>query len=64
MLPSKFEANPTFRRRVKCASFSLFPVASSCLNAYFCVYMIMTGWFLNTVTECRITVGHRSNSVQ
>ena len=33
MPPSKFEANPTLRRGVKRASFSLFTLASSCANA-------------------------------
>ena len=35
MPPSKFEANPTLCLRVKRTSFSLFTLASSCLNAYF-----------------------------
>ena len=38
MPPSKFEANPTLRLRVRHASLSLFPVASSCSNDCFHVY--------------------------
>ena len=40
MPPSKFEANPTLRVRVKRSSFSLFPLASSCSNADFRAYAI------------------------
>ena len=55
MPPSKFEANPTLRRGVKRASFSLFTLASSCANAYFRAYAIIDFLadrlvFLNTVT--------------
>ena len=55
MLPSKFEANPTLSLRVKCASFSLFPLVSSCSNAYFRGYAIIDFLtdrlvFLNVVT--------------
>ena len=55
MPPSKFEANRTFRRGVKSASFSLFTLASSCANAYFCAYAIIDFLtdqlvFLNMVT--------------
>ena len=41
MPPSKFEVNPTLRLGVKRASFSLFPLASSCSNAYFRAYAII-----------------------
>ena len=56
MPPSKFEANPTLRVQVKRASFSLFTLASSCLNAYFRAYAIINFLaerlvFLNTVTN-------------
>ena len=52
---SKFEANPTLRRGVKHASFSLFSLASLCANAYFREYAIIDFLadrlvFLNTVT--------------
>ena len=52
MPPSKFEANPTLRLRVKITSFAL---ESSCSNAYFRVYAIidfLADWlvYLNTVT--------------
>ena len=52
---SKFEANPTLLHGVKCASFSLFTLASSCANVYFRAYAIidfLADWlvFLNTVT--------------
>ena len=55
MPPSKFEANPTLRRGLKRASFSLFTLASSCANAYFHAYAIIDFLadrlvFLNTVT--------------
>ena len=55
MPPSKFEANPTLRHGVKRASFSLFTLASSCVNAYFSAYAIIDFLadrlvFLNTVT--------------
>ena len=56
MPPSKFEANPTLHRGVKCASFSLFTLASSCANAYFRAYAIIDHFladllvFLNMVT--------------
>ena len=55
MPPSKFEANPTLRRGVKRASFSLFTLASSCANAYFRAYAVIDFFadrlvFLNTVT--------------
>ena len=55
MPPSKFEANPMLRLRVKRASFSLFTLASSCSNAYFRAYAIIDFLadrfvFLNTVT--------------
>ena len=55
MPSSKFEANPTLRRGVKHASFSLFTLASSCANAYFRAYAIIDFLgdrlvFLNTVT--------------
>ena len=55
MPPSKFEANPTLRLRVNRSSFSLFPLASSCLNAYFHAYAIIDFLadqlvFLKTVT--------------
>ena len=39
MLPSKFEANPKLRLRVKRSSLSLFLLASSCSNAHFCAYV-------------------------
>ena len=57
--PSKFEANPTFRLRVKRASFSLFTLASSCSNAYFRAYAIIDFLadrlvFLNTVTNLEL----------
>ena len=45
MLSSKFEANLTLHLRVRRASFSLFPLASSCSNDYFHMYAI-----INTVT--------------
>ena len=56
MPPSKFEANPTLRRGVKRASFSLFILASSCANAYFRAYVVIDFLadrlvFLNTVTR-------------
>ena len=56
MPPSKFEANPTLRRGVKSASISLFTLASSCTNAYFCAYAIIDYLadrlvFLNMVTN-------------
>ena len=59
MLPSKFEANPTLRLRVKHASFSLFTLASSCSNVYFRAYAIidfLADWlvFLNTVTNLEL----------
>ena len=41
MPPSKFEANPTLRLRVRRASFSLFPLASSCSNDNTQVYTII-----------------------
>ena len=55
MLLSKFEANQMLRLRVRRSSFSLFPLASSCSNAYFCAYAIIDFLadrlvFLNTVT--------------
>ena len=55
MPPSKFEANPTLGLGVKCASFSLFTLASSCSNASFRAYAIIDILadrlvFLNTVT--------------
>ena len=55
MPPSKFEANQMFRLRVKCTFFSFFPLASSCLNAYFRAYAIIDFLadrlvFLNNVT--------------
>ena len=55
MPPSKFEANPTLRHGVKCASFSLFTLASSGTNVYFRAYAIIDFLadrlvFLNTVT--------------
>ena len=55
MPPSKFEANPTLRRGVKRAFFSLFTLASSCANAYFRAYAIIVFFadrlvFLYTVT--------------
>ena len=60
MPPSKFEANPTLSLRVRRASFSLFPLASSCLNNYFHVYSIIDFLanrlvFVNTVT-CNLLV--------
>ena len=56
MPPSKFEANPTLRHGVKSASFSMFTLASSCANAYFCAYAIIDFLadrlvFLNMVTN-------------
>ena len=55
MPPSKFEANPTLRRGVKRASFSLFTLASSCAKAYFRAYVTIdfiagfpNGHILNT----------------
>ena len=49
MLPSKFEANPTLHLRVRCASFSLLPLASLYSNDYSCEYAVtvfsLTGWF-------------------
>ena len=61
MPPSKFEANPTLRRGVKRASFSLFTLASSCAYAYFRAYAIIDFLadrlvFLNTVTYLKTTV--------
>ena len=55
MPPSKLEANPTLRRVVKYASFSLFKLASSCANAYSRAYTIFDFLadrlvFLNTVS--------------
>ena len=55
MPPSKFEANPMLRLRVKRAFFSLFTLASSCSNVYFHAYTIIDFLadrlvFLNTVT--------------
>ena len=41
MPPSKYEANPTLRRGVKRASFSLFTLVSSCANTYFRAYAII-----------------------
>ena len=41
MLPSKFEANPTLRLRVRRVSFASFPLASSCSNDYFLAYVII-----------------------
>ena len=57
MQSSKFEANPMLRLRVRCASLSLFPLASSCSDDYFCAYAIidfLANWvvFLNTATYC------------
>ena len=54
ILPSKFEANLMLRLRVH-DSFSLFPLASSCLNEYFRSYTIIDFLcnqlvFLNMVT--------------
>ena len=40
---SKFEANTT---RLKCAYFSLFPLASSCSNDSFSIYMYVRDNFL------------------
>ena len=59
MPPSKFEANLTLRLRVKRTSFSLFTLASSCLNAYFRAYAIINFLadrlvFLNTVTNLEL----------
>ena len=59
MPASKFEANPTLHLRVKRASFSLFTLASSCSNAYFCAYAIIDFLadrlvFLNTVTNLEL----------
>ena len=56
MPPFKFEANPMLGLQVKRTSFSLFTLASSCLNAYFRAYVIinfLADWlvFLNTVTN-------------
>ena len=61
MPPSKFEANPTLRRGVKRASFSLFTLASSCANAYFRMYAINDFLadrlvFLNTVTYVHLKI--------
>ena len=61
MPPSKFEVNPTLRRHVKRASFSLFPLASSCSNAYLRTYAIIDFLtdrlvFLNTVTNSTIVM--------
>ena len=55
MLPSKFEANPMLCLQVRRSSFSLFPLASSCLNNYFRTYVIidfLANWlvFINKVT--------------
>ena len=55
MPPSKFEANLMLHHGVKHASFSLFTLASSCVNAYFRSYAIIHFLadrlvFLNTVT--------------
>ena len=55
MPPSKFDANQMFRLRVKCASFSFFPLAPLCSNAYFRAYAIIDFLadrlvFLNKVT--------------
>ena len=54
MLSSKFGANLTLRLRVKCASFSFFPLASSCSNDFHTHVIInfLANWlvFLNTVT--------------
>ena len=63
MPPSRFEANPTLRRGVKRASFSLFTLASSCANAYFRAYAIIDFLadrlvFLNTVTYVAHTLGY------
>ena len=41
MPPSKFEATQVLRLQVKRLSFSLFTLASSCLNAYFSAYAII-----------------------
>ena len=65
MLPSKFEANPTLRLRVKRASFSLFTLASSCSNAYFRVYAIIDFLadrlvFLNTVINLELQKNWKS----
>ena len=60
MPPFKFEANPTLCRGVKCASFSLFTLASLCTNTYFrASYAIIDILadrlvFLNTVTYQRV----------
>ena len=37
MPPSKFEANPMLRLRVKRTSFSIFPLVSSCSKDFPCV---------------------------
>ena len=55
---SKFEAILTLSLREKRASFSLFPLASSCSNAYFRAYAIINFLadrlvFLNMVTYAR-----------
>ena len=49
---SKSEANLMLCLRVRCVSFSLFPLASSCLNDYFHAYAIIDYLtvFLNMVT--------------
>ena len=55
MTSSKFEVNLMLRLPVRRASFSLFPLASSCSNDYFCMYVIIDFLanrlvFPNTVT--------------
>ena len=61
MPPSKFEVDLMLRLRVTLASFSLFPLASSYSNAYFCVYEIIYFLadqlvFLNTVTSTKMSM--------
>ena len=41
MLPSKFEANPTLRLRLRHASFSLFLLAYLCSNDYYRTYALI-----------------------
>ena len=58
---SKFEANLTLRLLVKHASFSLFPLPSSCSNDYFRAYTIIDFLanrlvFLNTVAFCPLCI--------
>ena len=65
MPPSKFEANPTLRRGVKRASFSLFTLASSCASAYFRAYAIIDFLadrlvVLNTVTYSTVVIQRSS----